>query len=293
MDANQRAPAAPDTAQHRALSSASRAAILELIRARASGLTAAEVARYCGLHRSTVRAHLERLTAAGLVTREPTRGGTPGRPAWRYRAVAIPRPADSLYRDLAGALVGHLARADANPASAGEQAGRDWGRRLVGRDITRDAGAGASREAPLDGLVRVLDHLGFTPTVVHRGPGPAAVVHLRSCPFLDLVGANQDVVCGLHLGVIRGALGGLGASTAGTTLEPFGAEGACVVRVASPNSTDPALPGPTPAGPTAAGPTAAGPTAAGPLETVPVAVRSERGAASGRRRATSTRGRGR
>src|SRR5690606_15802831 len=209
VDANQRAPAAPDTAQHRALSSASRAAILELVRARASGLTAAEVARYCGLHRSTVRAHLERLTSAGLVTREPARGGTPGRPAWRYRAVAVPRPADSLYRDLAGALVGHLARADANLASAGEQAGRDWGRRLVRRDVTRDARA-ASREAPLDGLVRVLDHLGFTPTVVQRDTDTPAVIHLRSCPFLDLVSSNQDVVCGLHLGVIRGALGGLG-----------------------------------------------------------------------------------
>lgn len=205
----------------------SRAGILELVRASGTGLTVAEVARDRGLHLSTVRAHLEQLTEAGLLAREPTRGGSPGRPAWLYRAVSAPGRADSLYRDLAGALVGHLARAEENPAAAGEQAGRDWGRRLARRDGPPDT----TREPTIDGLVRVLAKLGFSPRVVSRDGDAAGVLHLRTCPFLDLVGTNQDVVCGLHLGVIRGALGGLGASTAGTSLEPFGAEGACVVRL--------------------------------------------------------------
>lgn len=76
--------------------------------------------------------------------------------------------------------------------------------------------------------------LGFTPQVVERPHPEAAVVHLRSCPFLDLALANPDVVCGVHLGVIGGALGALGASTADTELEPFGAPGACVIRVQTP-----------------------------------------------------------
>src|SRR5690606_19574706 len=160
---------------------------LELVRASGTGLTAAEVAEQRGLHASTVRAHLDQLTSVGLLTREPARGGTPGRPAWRYRAITAPGPADSLYRDLAGALVGHLARAAPNPASAGEQAGRDWGRRLVSREVAPREAVGSTREAPLDGLVRVLDHLGFTPSVQHRDSGPSAEVHLRTCPFLDLV----------------------------------------------------------------------------------------------------------
>jgi predicted ArsR family transcriptional regulator len=260
-------PLATDTPRHRALSSVSRAGILGLLRGAPGGLTAAEAARASGLHPSTVRAHLDQLGEAALVVREAERHGAPGRPAWRYRAVEAPAPVDSLYHDLAAALVSHLARAEENPAAAGEQAGRDWGRRLARGDAggvsagpsgtarsarsgtARSARSGTARSArsgtarsgpartravgPIDGLVGVLDQLGFTPQVVSRDGPDAGVVHLRTCPFMDLVANNPDVVCGLHLGVIRGALGGLGASTAGTELEPFGVEGACVVRVAA------------------------------------------------------------
>jgi predicted ArsR family transcriptional regulator len=83
----------------------------------------------------------------------------------------------------------------------------------------------------VDGLVRVLDQLGFTPQVVERHDRGNAVVHLRSCPFLDLALASPDVVCGVHEGVIGGALGALGASVADADLQPFAAPGACVVRV--------------------------------------------------------------
>lgn len=230
---------AADTPRHRALSSVSRAGILALIRSTADGLTAAELARLSGLHPSTVRAHLDQLVEAALVAREPLRQGAPGRPAWRYRAIAAAEPTDTLYRDLAAALVDHVARAEENPAAAGEQAGRDWGRRLAqGQGAAtgarrRNGGIARAKPAPIDGLVGVLDQLGFTPKVVSRDDDTTGVVHLRTCPFMDLVAANPDVVCGLHLGVIRGALGGLGASTAGTDLEPFAAEGACVVRIST------------------------------------------------------------
>ncbi|HEX6873248.1 MAG TPA: helix-turn-helix domain-containing protein [Micromonosporaceae bacterium] len=239
--------AASDTPRHRALASASRASMLALVRASADGRTVAEVAQVTGLHPSTVRAHLEQLAEAGLVVREADRDGAPGRPAWRFRAGGSPEPGDSLYRDLAAALVGHLARTEQNPAAAGEQAGRDWGRRLARGDggpapagSTGPAGGGepirTGRPAPapgspVDGLLAVLERLGFSPRVARRDRG-STVLHLRTCPFLELVRTDPDVVCGLHLGVIRGTLGGLGASTAGTSLEPFAAEGACVVRLA-------------------------------------------------------------
>lgn len=75
------------------------------------------------------------------------------------------------------------------------RAGRDWGRALA---------PPPRRTAPVDGLVQVLDGLGFTPAVVHRD-NDSAVLHLRSCPFLELAEASPDVVCGVHLGVIGGA----------------------------------------------------------------------------------------
>lgn len=202
--------------------------MLHLVRRSECGLTAAEVVEATGLHPSTVRAHLDQLVDSGLLTRSRQSDGSPGRPAWRYRAAPgtegepdTGSGAAPAYRGLAAALIGHLARAEDDPHAAGVRAGRDWGRALA---------APLARTAPVDGLVRVLDDLGFTPAVADRD-GDEAVLHLHSCPFLELAEASPDVVCGVHLGVIGGALGALGASAADTDLEPFALPGACVVRV--------------------------------------------------------------
>src|SRR5262245_17536677 len=198
----------PDTSRHRALAAASRVRMLDLLRHAEEAMTAAQVVEATGLHPSTVRAHLDQLVDSGLLTRERRADGTPGRPAWRYRAAADPgidtgAGADRAYRALAAALIGHLTRDAEDPYAAGVRAGRDWGRALA---------APLRRAAPLDGLVQVLDGLGFTPQVVDRPDPGSAVVHLRSCPFLDLALDSPDVVCGVHQGVIGGALGALGAS---------------------------------------------------------------------------------
>nr|WP_240942698.1 helix-turn-helix domain-containing protein [Planosporangium thailandense] len=219
----------PDTSRHRALAAASRVRMLHLVRRSESGLTAAEVADATGLHPSTVRAHLDQLVDSGLLVRRRQSDGSPGRPAWHYHPA--PRTEDGnepaagaglAYRGLAAALIGHLARVEDDPHTAGIRAGRDWGRALA---------APLGRAAPVDGLVRVLDGLGFTPAVAQRDDSDSAVLHLHTCPFLELAETNPDVVCGVHLGVIGGALGALGASTSDTDLEPFAAPGACVVRV--------------------------------------------------------------
>jgi predicted ArsR family transcriptional regulator len=202
--------------------------MLDLIRRSDGGMTAGQVAEATGLHPSTVRAHLEQLAESGLLTRERRGDGSPGRPAWRYRAAPIPEidqavaSRDRPYRDLASALIGYLARDAEDPHTAGVRAGRDWGRALA---------APLPRGRPVDGLVQVLDRLGFSPQVVDRPRPGAAVVHLRSCPFLELALASPDVVCGVHQGVIGGALGALGASAADSVLEPFALPGACVVRI--------------------------------------------------------------
>jgi predicted ArsR family transcriptional regulator len=206
--------------------------ILNLVRGADSSLTAGQVAETMGLHPSTVRAHLDQLTESGLLTRTRRGEGSPGRPAWRYEAA--PRSdadnqgpgVDRPYRELAAALIEHLARDADDPHSAGVRAGRGWGRALVAPLV-----ASSPRPNPVDGMVKVLDQLGFTPQVIERPDPASAVVHLRSCPFLELALANPDVVCGVHEGVIGGALGALGASVADTDLQPFAAPGACAVRV--------------------------------------------------------------
>jgi predicted ArsR family transcriptional regulator len=220
--------------------------MLALVRAAERGMTAAEVAEATRLHPSTVRAHLDQLAESGLLTRERRGDGSPGRPAWRYHAVARaevdegPSRADRRYQDLAAALVGQLARDADDPHAAGVRAGRDWGRALAA-PLTA-----AARPAPLDGLMGVLDRLGFTPQLVDEPAPGTATVALRSCPFLDLALANPDVVCGVHEGVIGGALGALGASATETDLEPFAVPGACLVHVRLRRPVAPPATGPVP-----------------------------------------------
>lgn len=96
-----------DTSRNRALGSTSRVELLRLIRDE-PGLTAADLAERTGLHLNTARAHLDRLVDAGVVVKARASAGGPGRPAWRYKAVADD-PAPAPYRSLAAALLDNLA----------------------------------------------------------------------------------------------------------------------------------------------------------------------------------------
>ena len=205
-----------ETPQHRALGTESRAEILRLVQASGDALTAPDVVERVGLHPSTVRAHLEQLVEAGLLMKARASDGAPGRPAWRYRAAA-PEPAPGPYRALAEALLDHLATAGARTVG---RVGQSWGRQLAATVDPRE---------PLPAVLEVLRRLGFDPQVAD---GLEEVeVHLRTCPFLDLVARQPDATCGLHAGMIRGVVRASGAPRAEVVLEPFATASACVVRL--------------------------------------------------------------
>jgi predicted ArsR family transcriptional regulator len=209
-----------ETPQHRALGTESRAAILRLVGSSDSALTAADVVEQIGLHPSTVRAHLEQLVDAGLLVKARASDGLPGRPAWRYRA-AGPGPAPAPYRTLAAALLDHLAASGG--ARAADQAGQAWGSRLA---------TSTQAERPVDAAVEVLRELGFDPEPrLGAAAGDDHEIHLRTCPFLDLVGPQPDVMCALHAGMLRGLVQAAGDPRARVTLEPFAAPNACVARL--------------------------------------------------------------
>lgn len=215
-----------DTPRHRALGSASRVTILQLVRDGA-GLTAADVAASTGQHLSTTRAHLERLVEAGLLVKVRASGGMPGRPAWRYRATAAD-PAPAPYRALAAALLDHLPSGQGDFPRAAGRVGRNWGRQLAAATLGHDD--------PADTVIAVLDGLGFSPRRQPAESGATEVeVHLLTCPFLELVGQNPDAMCGLHAGLVQGVLETRGAAGEESALKPFGAPHACVVRVPLPS----------------------------------------------------------
>lgn len=188
------------------------------------------------LHENTVREHLDGLVAVGLATRELAEPDGRGRPAWLYSArhrgaERLSRPAGRAHAELAAALVTHIVESSDDALADAERAGSSWGRQLVSpknvesAQAARRSAADARRE-----VVRVMDNLGFAPDSDDR----ATDIRLRQCPLLETANQHLDVVCAVHLGLVRGALTELGADPERTSLEPFSEPGACRLRLLTP-----------------------------------------------------------
>lgn len=202
--------------------SASPAAILDLLRGHPP-LTQAAVVRATGLHPNTVREHLENLVRRGMVARTRAEPVGRGRPAWLY-ALTAEHGDISEYTGLAVALAATVARTSSAPGEDAARAGEEWG-----RDLARNRGAHpGSPAAARDRVVALLGDLGFQPVREARDP---ATIRLTRCPLLDAAYRNPEVVCGVHLGMVRGALEAYGADPAGSALVPFSEPGACRVVV--------------------------------------------------------------
>lgn len=212
-------PAAP-AGPGRALSPA-RAAVLDALRAAGTAVTVAELERGSTLHANTLREHLDVLVARGHARRVRATPTGRGRPAWLYEAVE-PEPAAGSpeYAGLAATLAAHLHRTSDSPQEDAVAAGRDWGHDLARRAGEPDGGGQAAARRK---VVEILDEIGFSPEVDAR----ATTARLTRCPLLDTAKAYPDVVCGVHLGIVRGALDEYGADSDRTDLRPFAEPGAC------------------------------------------------------------------
>ena len=65
----------------------------------------------------------------------------------------------------------------------------------------------------------MLAEVGFEPDAVAGRTNP--VIPLRHCPFREAAEQNREVVCSLHLGLMRGVLAEVGAPFQTDRLEPF------------------------------------------------------------------------
>lgn len=213
--------------RHRALADPSRARILGEL-ADAGPLDARELAGRVGLHVNTVRVHVNALAEAGLVESEalPPRGR--GRPRVAYRAAAAAGDMGARrYRLLAEILTGFVARFEPEAAAQLEEIGEAWGRYLV--EAPPPYAELSDREA-VERLIVLLAEIGFEPRLQHGGRGRRIL--MQPCPFLELARTHQEVICPIHLGLMRGALAELGAKTRATKLEPFVRPDLCVARLA-------------------------------------------------------------
>jgi len=201
-----------------------RDSVLAVLQEAGGSLTIGELAGRTGLHPNTVRFHLAGLVEEGQVERAPGVPGGRGRPRLLYRARPGPARGPRSYRLLAGMLT-DLVRATGGGREAAVEAGRSWGRRLSEGGAAVDAGAAVDR------MNRLLDDIGFRPTLHGDPAGDQAEVHLHHCPFREVAEAGQDVVCALHLGLMQGALHQAQAPVEATSLEPFVRPDLCVAHL--------------------------------------------------------------
>ncbi|MGH3213920.1 MAG: helix-turn-helix domain-containing protein [Trebonia sp.] len=85
-------------------------------------------------------------------------------------------------------------------------------------------------------LIAIMRELGFEPHAV-TGTGDGQYrLELRQCPFLEVAREHRDVICTLHLGLMRGALDLMRAPVTADELAPFAEPGPCVARLTAHDS---------------------------------------------------------
>jgi predicted ArsR family transcriptional regulator len=205
----------------------SRSRVLDLLRALNGPAGVQEVAERIGLHSNTARFHLDGLVDAGLAERQKEGQGRPGRPRMVYVATPSDVPAGQRsYRLLAEMLTGLVTEQLPEPGAAAEKAGEAWGRYLAERPTPGqevDAAEGLRR------LSTVLAEVGFDPQPVDDAERP--VIPLRHCPFREVAQQNREVVCSLHLGLMRGVLAETRAPLAAERLDPFVNPSLCLAHL--------------------------------------------------------------
>ncbi|WP_407342678.1 helix-turn-helix transcriptional regulator [Pengzhenrongella phosphoraccumulans] len=239
-------PAPIDSRTHRVLSGVSRVAVLEVVRSDGP-LDVQAISQRVGLHPNTVRAHLDQLMEARLVESSVSPRATPGRPRLNFAAVAgtVADPADP-YRMLAGLLAGAVGASVPAPGAVAADLGSRWGHQAVrvgGPGGEVPDGSGVDDDVVVDRLCALLVAVGFEPAVAEvypeagrdvpgsRAADGSTLIELHRCPFGDVAREHRDVVCGVHLGLMQGALEQLHASTTAVRLEPFAHPDLCLVHL--------------------------------------------------------------
>lgn len=201
-----------------------RARLVHELRAEPEGLDVRQLGQRLGLHENTVRWHLGILEDAGVVDSAPAASGRPGRPCMLYRVCpgAPVSPGADEHRLLAAILTGMVAGIPDGRERA-RDAGRAWGRYLVQRPSPLEPMAD---EAAVGAVARLLDEEGFAASP------HGCEIHMRRCPFHDLAETNPEIVCGVHAGLMTGALEELGSDLEVKGLDVFVEPDLCVARIA-------------------------------------------------------------
>ncbi len=198
--------------------------------------TVSSLAMRTGQHENTVREHLDALVDMNLASRYQSAEHSRGRPAWFYRARDRSENFDVAdYGGLASALAGSISRSSANPKMDAIEAGMAWAPELAKLSMVDQSGASKKIGKSNSVAIRrkttsLLKQLGFEP----KQNAEITRVRLTRCPLLDAARQNPEIICNVHLGLIRGFLAEFGAEPSTlklAQLTPFSEVGACLLKL--------------------------------------------------------------
>jgi predicted ArsR family transcriptional regulator len=213
-----------------ALAEPSRRALYDHVSMQRTAVSREQAAEAVGLPLHSVKFHLDRLVDEGLLEVEFRRlsgrqGPGAGRPSKLYRRargeVSVSLPARQY--DLAAAVladaVGRGGRGHLTLDQAIDAAATDAGRALA-------VGAARPRgpRAELRSVSELLARHGYEPSPTED----ETELELANCPFDRLAREHTDLVCGINLALVTGAVEALGCTHVQTRLEP--APDLCCVR---------------------------------------------------------------
>lgn len=211
------------------------------------GLSAQELAEVVGLHLTTVRFHLDQMVDAGLLSAvQAAPSGGAGRPRKLYSVPPVQMTAPTephalqayaalseIVTNAAGQIrataedstVQGPAALEETPQTL-EESGRAWARDHVARVVAQvyEAGPATTPGAWMGKIGVVLDLLvgwGHAPEVRTSAGAAETDIILRDCPFLALAKDQPHLVCGVHRGLLRGALDALGEESVKLDLAPL------------------------------------------------------------------------
>jgi predicted ArsR family transcriptional regulator len=129
------------------------------------------------------------------------------------------------YELLSGILAEHRAGDRAERVRRAEQAGWAWpGQRAAGPA----AGAATPAEATVH-VNAVFAELGFDPDLARDGD--SLEIRLHACPFRAVAATHPEMVCSVHLGLLRRTLADVDAPPAAVSLQPFVQPHLCLAQI--------------------------------------------------------------
>jgi predicted ArsR family transcriptional regulator len=152
--------------------------------------TVAQIVAGAGVHRNTVRPHLEALLKAGVIELDEADRPARGRPRNRFRLRSSWTLPSTDFRGLAEVLA-QLVRLLGPDAASIRKIGRAWGRYFRGRPGERTL----EKDLP-----PVLERLGFIAQVEGRD------LRVSGCPCPLMIPEDPAIVCKLMTAVVEGYL---------------------------------------------------------------------------------------